>query len=73
MSQHVQDGSQLQGNYTINLRVGLDAGHWALTAFVKNLTKEKYLEEVIPAPEFGGSFIAPGALRTWGMELTAKF
>ncbi len=59
--------------HTINLRVGVEADRWALTAFVQNLTKEKYLEEVIPAPEFGGSFIHPGALRTWGIELTARF
>ena len=38
-----------------------------LTAFATNLTDEKYLEEVIPAPEFGGSFNHPGsnAVMAW--------
>jgi hypothetical protein len=27
------------------------------------------VEEVIPAPEFGGSFSAPGTLRRYGLEV----
>lgn len=58
---------------TVDLRGGFETETWGIFGFVKNLTKEKYLEEVIPAPEFGGSFIHPAALRTWGVELQARF
>ena len=29
--------------------------------------------EVIPAPEFGGSFIHPSALRSYGLDVTYQF
>jgi iron complex outermembrane receptor protein len=58
---------------TLDLRVGLEGEGWSLTAFGRNITKESYLEEVIPAPEFGGSFIHPGALRTWGLEVSFRY
>ena len=38
-----------------------------------NITDEAYLEEVITAPEFGGSFIHPGTLQRWGLEGTIRF
>jgi iron complex outermembrane receptor protein len=44
---------------TVNLRVGLEGEKWTVTAFALNVTDEKYLEEVIPAPEFGGVFNHP--------------
>lgn len=31
------------------------------------------LEKIIPAPEFGGSFIHPGNRRAWGSELSYQF
>lgn len=63
-----------RGTYhTINLRVGIEGETWALTAFVRNLTDEGFLEEVIPAPEFGGAFVSPSARRTWGLEISARF
>ena len=65
--------TQREAYNTINLRGGLQAEGWTLNVFVKNLSNTKYLEEIIPAPEFGGSFIHPGSLRTWGVELTANF
>ena len=34
---------------------------------------EDYLEEVIPAPEFGGTFNHPGTERRVGVEATLKF
>ncbi len=37
------------------------------------LTDEDYLEEVIPAPEFGGSFIHDSAGRISGVDLTYRF
>ena len=58
---------------TVDLRVGIEGETWAVTAFVQNLTDEKYLEEVIPAPEFGGSFDHPGSRRRAGVEVTFSF
>lgn len=61
-------------NYmTLDLRVGFETESWSLVGFAKNLTKERYLEEVIPAPEFGGSFIHPAALRTIGVEVSFRY
>ena len=58
---------------TVNLRVGLAGEKWTVTAFVLNLTDEKYLEEVIPAPEFGGVFNHPGSQRRAGLEVSFRF
>ena len=58
---------------TVNLRIGLEGGNWSATAWGRNITDEKYLEEVIPAPEFGGSFIHPAATATYGAEFTYRF
>ena len=52
----------------LNLRGGIKADHWSLVAFANNVTKKRYLAEVIVAPEFGGAFVAPGALRTIGVD-----
>ncbi len=59
--------------YTVNLRGGIEGENWSLIGYVSNLTDEKFLEEVIPAPEFGGSFDHPGAQRRFGVELNFKF
>jgi len=58
---------------TVNLRLGLAGEKWTVTAFVFNLTDEKYLEEVIPAPEFGGVFNHPGSQRRAGVEVSFRF
>ncbi|MFV8819320.1 TonB-dependent receptor [Haliea sp. E17] len=58
---------------TIDMRVGLEAEHWTLTAWGRNLTDEDYLQEVIPAPEFGGSFDHPSALRSYGVDFSYRF
>ena len=58
---------------TINLRAGLESHGIALSLFATNLLDERYLEEVIPAPEFGGSFISPGTKRRVGVEASYKF
>ncbi|WP_205685451.1 TonB-dependent receptor [Caulobacter zeae] len=58
---------------TLDLRAGLEADTWSVTAFGKNVTGEKYLSEVIPAPEFGGNFASPAAGATFGVELAVKF
>lgn len=67
------DRSQRDTFKTVNLRVGLDGETWSITAFANNLFDEKYVEEVIPAAEFGGSFISPGARRSFGVEVGYKF
>lgn len=57
----------------MNLRFGLEGENWKVTAFANNFFDRKYLNEVIPAIEFGGSFISPGARRTAGVEIGYKF
>ena len=57
----------------VNLRAGFSTDSLSVVAFIKNALDESYLEEVIPAPEFGGSFIHPGTERRVGVEATLKF
>jgi iron complex outermembrane recepter protein len=57
----------------LNLRVGLEGTNWKLTAFANNFFDRRYLNEVIPAIEFGGSFISPGQRRMIGVEAGYKF
>jgi iron complex outermembrane recepter protein len=57
----------------LNLRVGLEGDSWKLTAFANNFLDRRYLNEVIPAIEFGGSFISPGQRRVIGVEAGYKF
>ncbi len=56
-----------------NLRFGVEGRNWKLTAFAENLFDRKYLNEVIPAIEFGGSFISPGGRRRLGVEAGFNF
>jgi iron complex outermembrane receptor protein len=58
---------------TVNLRIGIEGERWSATAWGRNITDEEYLEEVIPAPEFGGSFIHPAATATYGADVTIRF
>ena len=57
----------------MDLRVGVEGEQWSITAYAENLFNEKYLNEVITAVEFGGSFISPGARQRFGVELGYKF
>ena len=57
----------------MNLRAGVEGEAWSVTAFAKNLTDENYLEEVIPAPEFGGAFNHPGTQQRYGLEVNYRF
>ncbi len=59
--------------HTLDLRAGFEGENFSVMAFAKNVTDEKILEEVIPAPEFGGSFIHPAARRSVGAELQVFF
>lgn len=58
---------------TLDLRIGLEADNWRVTAWGRNITDEKYLEEVIPAPEFGGSFNHQSAQRSYGLDFSYLF
>ncbi|MEH6568718.1 MAG: TonB-dependent receptor, partial [Halioglobus sp.] len=58
---------------TANLRLSLRGEQWEVTAWGRNITDEGYLEEVIPAPEFGGSFAHDSLGRTYGLDLTYMF
>ena len=39
----------------------------------RNIADEEYLAEIIPAPEFGGSFIHEAAYATYGIDLKYNF
>jgi iron complex outermembrane receptor protein len=57
----------------LNLRFGLEGENWNLAVFADNMLDRKYVAEVIPAIEFGGSFISPGGRRLVGVEAGIKF
>ena len=58
---------------TLNLRVGIEGERWSATAWGRNITDEEYLEEVIPAPEFGGSFLHQAAGDAYGVDFEYRF
>jgi len=71
-----------RGDYSLNqrdtytvtdLRLGVAGENWSVVAFGTNIFEEDYLDEIIPAIEFGGSFIEPGNLRRFGVEATYRF
>ena len=57
----------------VNLRVSVEGEQWEATAWSRNATDEEYLEEVIPAPEFGGVFAHDSIGRTIGLDMTYRF
>ncbi|MFK7829298.1 MAG: TonB-dependent receptor [Congregibacter sp.] len=57
----------------LNLRATLRGDNWRVTAFANNALDEEFLAEVIPAPEFGGSFFSPGAQARYGIEVGFDF
>jgi iron complex outermembrane receptor protein len=57
----------------VNLRFGIEGRNWQATVFANNLLDKLWLNEVIPAIEFGGSFISPGQRRVIGGELSFRF
>lgn len=59
--------------FTLDLRFGLQTERWQIMAFGENITGTRYLEEVIPAVEFGGAFNAPAARTTYGVEFGWRF
>jgi len=58
---------------TLDLRIGIEAANWTITAWGRNVTDEQYLQEIIPAPEFGGTFNHPSALRSYGLDASYRF
>ena len=65
--------AQRDSYFTVDVRAGLEGERWSVAAFASNVTDEKYLEEVIPAPEFGGTFDHPNARRRIGVEVGFSF
>ncbi|MEE4659124.1 MAG: TonB-dependent receptor [Halieaceae bacterium] len=59
--------------FSLNLRAGLYGANWSVVAWSQNVTDEDFLEEVIPAPEFGGSFNHPNPGRISGVDFTWNF
>jgi iron complex outermembrane receptor protein len=57
----------------LNLRAGISGENWSVIGWSQNITDEDHLEEVIPAPEFGGSFNHDGAGRVSGVDFTYNF
>jgi iron complex outermembrane recepter protein len=57
----------------VDMRIGVESDRWSLFAYAENLFNEKYLNEVITAVEFGGSFISPGGRQRLGVEFGYKF
>ena len=68
MSKAVRDEYSL-----IDLRASLVGENLTLTLWGRNITDEEYLAEVIPAPEFGGSFIHEAPYATYGIDLKYNF
>ncbi len=58
---------------TTNLTLSLSHERWSVTAWAHNVFDEEFLAEIIPAPEFGGSFIHDSYGRTYGMDLKFNF
>ncbi len=65
--------SQRDAFDVVNLRLAVQGERLGVAAFANNLFEEEYLAEVIPAPEFGGSFVAPGERRAYGLEVSYRF
>lgn len=57
----------------LNGRIGFSNDNLSVAAFGRNLTNKRYLAEVIPAPEFGGSFIHDAPGRSYGVEVSYSF
>ncbi|AOL95432.1 TonB-dependent receptor [Porphyrobacter sp. LM 6] len=57
----------------MDMRMGFEGDNWTAFVYADNLFNEKYLNEVITAVEFGGSFISPGGRQRFGLELGYKF
>ena len=68
MSKSVRDSYTL-----VDLRASIVGEKLSLTLWGRNINDEEYLAEVIPAPEFGGSFIHQAPYATYGLDLKYNF
>jgi iron complex outermembrane receptor protein len=67
------DVAQRDSFGVMNGRIGVEFDNLSAYVFAENLFNKKFLAEAIPAIEFGGSFISPGARRLVGVEIGYKF
>lgn len=58
---------------TVELRVGVQTDIWSMAVYVKNLTNDRHVDEIIVVPELGLSLLKPGGLRRIGLELATNF
>jgi iron complex outermembrane receptor protein len=56
-----------------NANITLQADRWSLSAWVNNLFDKDFVAEIIPAPEFGGSFTGDSVGRIYGLRMSYKF
>ncbi|MDB4194031.1 TonB-dependent receptor [Gammaproteobacteria bacterium] len=68
MSKSVRDPYTL-----VDLRASIVGEKLSLTLWGRNINDEEYLAEIIPAPEFGGSFIHQAPYATYGLDLKYNF
>jgi iron complex outermembrane receptor protein len=68
MSKSVRDAYTL-----VDLRASIVGENLSLTLWGRNINDEEYLAEIIPAPEFGGSFIHQAPYATYGLDLKYNF
>ena len=65
---------QYRAAYAVtNIHFGVDGANWNVTAWGENITNKHFLAEVIPAPEFGGSFIHDSSGRMFGVNFSYHF
>jgi iron complex outermembrane receptor protein len=57
----------------VDLRIGYRASNWAIHLVANNVFDERIIDEVIPAPEFGGAYLSPGMLRNIHAEFSIEF
>ncbi len=57
----------------VNVRLGVSGDSWSVTGWGRNVGNSDYLQEIIPAPEFGGSFIHQSPGDSYGVDVTYKF
>jgi iron complex outermembrane receptor protein len=57
----------------VNVRLGVSGENWSVTGWGKNVGNTDYLQEIIPAPEFGGSFIHQSPGDSYGVDVSYKF
>ena len=67
------DNQRRDDYWKMNLRAGIAGENWSIMAWSQNVTDEEYLEEVIPTPEFGGSFAHDTVGRVSGVDFTYNF